>query len=211
MISERDIIYITKKQASLSVAALATFCLLIFMLGYFWGKQSVLNGLGQKVAQDSMQDQVDYLQTMQSFVEKTNIDKTKSDDLKEEKDDLPEETKVVADELKTDQDFQDSDLIKKEEKPEISTTAHKKISKKYSATLLGFGSKSAAMAFINRLKKHNITVVLKRRLSKSASGKSKRSWYQIVTKLYDSKKQVQDEIDRIKKFERIKDSDISIV
>lgn len=74
MISEKDFIYITKKQASLSVAILAVFCLIIFMIGYFWGKQSVLEGFGQRITQESLQDQADYLATMQSFMQKNQSD-----------------------------------------------------------------------------------------------------------------------------------------
>ena len=67
MISERDVIYITKKQASIAVVALAVFCILIFMLGYFWGKQSVLDGFGQRIVQDPMSEPVDYDSMIPSF------------------------------------------------------------------------------------------------------------------------------------------------
>lgn len=208
MISERDIIYITKKQASISVAVLAVFCLLVFMIGYFWGKQSVLEGFGQRVTQESLQDQADYLATMQSFVEKSEPEvitkKEPSFDEVVQKSLDNEAEKVATTEYKSNSSKVSNDAAQK-------TNTQKVFAKKYRAILLGFGTKPAALAFVNRLKKHNILVEIKPRVSKSASGKVKKTWYQVVTKSFDSKNDVQEVVNKIRKFERIKDSDIKIV
>ncbi|MBM17695.1 MAG: hypothetical protein CL947_01345 [Epsilonproteobacteria bacterium] len=184
MISEKDVIYITRKQASVAVAALSIFCILIFMVGYFWGKQSVLEGFGQRVVQESEADQASYVSTMQSFAEKVKQDNNKQEELP-----LQQDVQSVA---------------KKEPSKQIKSL------KKHRATLLGFGTKAAALSFVNRLKKQGISVEVKQRSSKSAAGKVKH-WYQVVTKQYDSQDQLQDIINKIKKVERIKDSDIKIV
>lgn len=200
MISERDVIYITKKQASIAVAALTIFCLLIFMVGYFWGKQSVLEGFGQRLAQESEADQANYLTTMQSFAQKVKQDiEPVQIERKVTSVDTPSKTQSNVESVKS------KPIIQKVQKVSVSKSHNK-----HRATLLGFGTRSAALNFVNRLKKHNITVEIKQRTSKSASGKVKH-WYQIVTKSYDSKDQLQELVDRIKKFERIKDSDIKII
>lgn len=206
MISERDVIYITKKQASLSVAVLATFCLLVFMLGYFWGKQSVLDGFGQRVTQESTQDQADYLVTMQSFAQKVKADLDSDIQEKPASAEPGQETESKIDASEKNEKSSNASQATKNEAPSKVTS-----SKKYKATLLGFGTKPAALAFVNRLKKHNISVEIKPRVSKSASGKAKRTWYQVVTKSYASKDEVSEMVNKIKKYERIKDSDIKIV
>ncbi len=196
MISERDIIYITKKQASVAVVTLAIFCLLIFMLGYFWGKQSVVDGLGQRITQESIHDQIDYSSMIQSISDRTREDENGSS----------EETSVAQDDsvVSSAHDVgKDSDDAAKD--------AVSKNKKKYSAILIGFGTKQGASDFVRRLQKHDISVQVRTRTSKSASGKTKRAWYQVVTNVYDSKDELDNVVNRIKKFERLKSSDIKII
>ena len=73
MIIDQNGIYLTKKQASVSAAILVVLALLLFVGGYFWGKQSVIDGFTQKTSQESFNDQVDYLLTMQSFAAKHGV------------------------------------------------------------------------------------------------------------------------------------------
>lgn len=202
MISERDMIFVTKKQASITAALLAVLCLLIFVLGYFFGKQSVLDGFGQRAVQESLNDQVDYLLTMQSFADKTKSETTDSTVDLEKQDDA---TSV------SDQDQQSVQVQNKQEFRKEVQKSKTNSKKSYHAILVGFGTKSAAISFVNRLKKHGISVEIKQRVGKTASGKTKRTWYQVVTKSYDSKDRLQTIVNKIKKLERIKDSDIKII
>lgn len=196
MISERDIIYITKKQASVAVVTLAIFCLLIFMLGYFWGKQSVVDGLGQRITQESIHDQIDYSSMIQSIADRTREDEGVSS----EETNVAQDDSVVSSAHDVDKDSDD-----------VVKDAASKNKKRYSAILIGFGTKQGASDFVRRLQKHDISVQVRTRASKSASGKTKRAWYQVVTNVYDSKDELDNVINRIKKFERLKSSDIKII
>jgi len=232
MISERDVIYITKKQASIALVALATFCILIFMLGYFWGKQSMLDGFGQRITQESMNDQADYESMMQSFADRAKSDTTLDfdsndsalvDSLQEDvfKNDLPdiheqfktneEHVAVVAPVVNT-----TTPANKTTTKGSLNTkksnksTAATSTPKKWSAVLVGFATKQSALSFVQRLQNRGISVQIRTRISKSANGKAKKMWFQVVTLAYDSKEELDDVITQIKKTERLKSSDIKI-
>ncbi len=213
MMIDQNGIYISKKQASVTAALLVVLGLLLFVGGYFWGKQSVIDGFTQKTSQESFNDQVDYLLTMQSFAAKNGGV-------------MPEEL-ISTESDKNNQQAQVEELLANlpdavEENSMIKTDASKvKVEKveatvdlksgKYFAMLAGFGKKISAEQMVQRLKKRKIDVEIKVKSSKSASGKSRRAWYQVVTKSYDSVQDVQQIVDKILMFEKIKRTDIKIV
>ncbi len=203
MISEKDIIYVTKRQASIGIAVVSALCLFVFVLGYFWGKQSVIDDFSQRVTQESVNDQMDYLLTMQSFaeVEKSKQDTTTEKKLNTNNEQVSADKKVES--IGVPQDEKKKDSLEKE--PVLPEQKHQ-----YYATLIGFGTRNAAANFVNRLKKHNIHVDIRPRKSKSSSGKITKTWYQVLTKSYKSKPELQKVIDRVKKLEKIKSSDIKI-
>lgn len=247
MISERDVIYITKKQASIAVVTLAIFCTLMFMLGYFWGKQCVLEGFGQRITQESMNDQADYESMMQQFVDKAKVESFS------ERSDLVDEplqsnqasknkslTRVTAQDEFSEVEDQFEPALEKTTPAQLSTkpaqnkNKENKVStpllsknsssnknqnkaavdqapKKWSAILVGFATKQHALGFVQRLHNRGIAVHIKTRISKSATGKTQKIWFQVVTSSFDSKEKLDEEIAQIKKTERIKSSDIKII
>lgn len=240
--SDENGIYISKKQASVSAAVFIVLGLLIFIGGYFWGKQSVIDGFSQKATQESFNDQVDYLLTMQSFAEKnggtgateeelatrptsssTKVAPTTTPVSTTPVSATPVSTKVASatDELEVPEvlkNLPEAASVKTTKKsltckPEPSKMEPSKMESKqsYHATLVGFGKRGSAVQLQNRLKKHNINVDIVQKISKSASGKVTRSWFQVVTKPYDNKQDLQNHIDKIVSLEKIKRSDIKIV
>jgi len=211
-------IYITKKQASVATALFVLLSLLVFIAGYFWGKQSIIDGFSQKASQESFNDQVDYLLTMQSFTAKHGP--------------LPEETEAVAESKqeaveKLLQDMPDAleelDTVKPEVPSkkvvvtEVTTTPQgsKAISVsvepskgKHFAALAGFAKKASAVSMINRLKNYKINLELRTKISKSGSGKSK-TWYQVVTPKMDND-ELQVVVDKVLSIEHIKRKDVKI-
>ena len=217
MMPEQNGIYITKKQASVTVALLVFLNIFVFIAGYFWGKQSTLEGFTQKTSQESFNDQVDYLLTMQSFTAKHGAlpDREENTSTKEKT------FESIPDALEENE--KDEEVVKKVEAPVVApskkTVSEPKtknsvnpveLSKKHFATLAGFGKKVSAEAMINRLKKHKIDLELKTKVSKSASGKGTRTWYQVITKTYPDRDEVQRIVDRVAALEHIKKSDIKI-
>ncbi len=230
--SDQNGIYITKKQASITAAVLLLLGLLIFIAGYFWGKQSIIDGFTQKTSQESFNDQVDYMLTMQSFAAKHGLpmDDTR-DDSKQEQDvekllgsmpDALEETdkeplvqcgqigrvESVKSEISKSDGSKKVEPTKKVQLPQAQDAVS---SEPRSAILAGFAKKTSALAMVQRLKKHKIDVEIKTRVSKSASGKVTKSWYQVVTKPYSSMDDLNAVITKIVSWEHIKRKDIKIV
>ena len=83
-----------------------------------------------------------------------------------------------------------------------SSEAQQKQNKIYSAQLFGCGTLKAAQAFVNRVKKLGINTFIKEKKSKSAKGKIVR-WYQLVTKDYDNKEDLQKDLDKIQITEKL--------
>ena len=216
--SDQNGIYITKKQASITAALLVFLTILIFIAGYFWGKQSMLEEFTQKTSQESFNDQLDYLLTMQSFTAKhgplsepeevqEKVDAQKA--LENIPDALEENDKEKEEEVVKPVDTHLAQKNKKETKSQEVKTQEVSQGKHFAA-LAGFGKKSSAEAMIQRLKKYKIDLELKTKVSKSASAKGTRTWYQVITKKYQDKEEVQRLVDRVVALEHIKKSDVKI-
>jgi len=228
MMSDQNGIYITKKEASVCAAIVVVLGLLIFIAGYFYGKQSVIDGFTQKATQESFNDKVDYLLTMQSFAEKNggvdvvdgqanSVDVAPSvpADIASLDSDVPALLRGFGDAIETECDApakagKSSKKNKQELKSQASQASLEKRHGHY-AVLAGFGKRASAATLVGRLKKQNIDVEIRQKTSKSASGKATRNWFQIITKSYDSKQDVQNLVDKILSLEKIKRSEVKIV
>lgn len=208
MTSDQNGISLTKKQASVTATTLVILGLLLFVAGYFWGKQSVIDGFAQKTSQESFNDQVDCLLTMQSYAAKngnaSNFDAPTQ---------LSSEVESnVESPVKEEQVVQDEKSIQiPENNQEISLQQVASKPGKHFAALAGFSKKNLAEQMVARLKKRNIDVLIKTKVGKSVSGKVQKKWYQVVTLSYDSIDSVQGIVKKILKFEKIKRSDIQIL
>ncbi len=204
-------LHLTKKEASISVTILTILTLLVFLTGYFWGKKSAIEGFAQKAAQDSLNDHADYMLTMQTFAAKngTSIEELGIEDKNQSIADqaLPDALEEVA--VKEISTAEPVSHIASSSK--LPTMQKKSKNMQHYALLAGFGKKSLAQQMVDRLQKRNISVRLKTRISKSASGKSSKTWYQVVTLPYDTVQEVQDVVDRIVRHEKIRHRDIKII
>ena len=72
----------------------------------------------------------------------------------------------------------------------------------YYAPLIGFGSQKAAVTYVNRLMENGFPVELKLRSSKTAKGRVIR-WYQIVTKPFASRNELEKIIATLGKKEHL--------
>lgn len=81
--------------------------------------------------------------------------------------------------------------------------------KSYYAELVGFGTQRAAEQFKERLKEKEIVVIIKRRQSRLKKGKSV-AWYQIVTETVHDEGFLLDLIQKIQRYEHIKDIQVKV-
>ena len=145
MIVDQNGIYLSKKQASLTAAILVVLGLLLFIGGYFWGKQSVIDGFTQKTSQESFNDQVDYLLTMQSFVEKNGgaMPEELSKPALSEKESKESKESKVEELLQSLPDaVEETESVSPINTKELTAVQPKAF--KHFATLAGFGKKASA-------------------------------------------------------------------
>lgn len=216
MLSDQNGILITKKEASVSAAILVVLGLLIFIGGYFYGKQSVIDGFTQKATQESFNDKVDYLLTMQSFAEKNGgveVSDGQATPISTPSASAEIEVPALLQDFSSDVDDISSKENKSLKKSKSELKAESKQEKKHThyAVLSGFSKRSSAVALVGRLKKQNIDAETRKKTSKSASGKVARTWFQVVTKSYGSRLEVQAIVDKVLSLEKIKRSDIKII
>lgn len=214
MSSHKDQIILTQRQASMIMASMIIVSLFIFITGYFLGKRTVINDFSSQVTQTALHDQIDYLLTSQS------LQSSKDDDVSlqenQEPDEVPHvhvanQASVSSEKIQIDSDLSSS-AVKNSEIASHKDAVTKNVSQsdRQYACLIGFGTKTAANAFVARLKKHHISVILKTVISKTASGKT-RTWFQAITPTYDSAKELQDVVNKVKRLEHIRDNDITFV
>lgn len=204
-----DKIIITKRQASILTASMLLLCLSVFIVGYFIGKRSVIEDFSTKVAEDSLNDQIDYLLTSQALQQENN--ETKQEDAFK-LDDVVNQIQKEENSLKTEE--KQHIQIKKEQEIPASKVQQEKMpdAKPYAAyaQLIGFGNKKTALYFAARLKRHGIEVQIKTRISKTSKG-IRKTWYQAVTQVIGDKKDLYAVVDKIKRLEHIRDIDIKII
>ena len=213
-----DQIILTKRQASMVMASMLLFCLFVFIAGYFLGKRTLIDDFSATTTKESLHDQIDLLLTTQSLQSSQEGQAVSEDEplLVEEKSLQDEITvadqemvipEIITEERESQKQIKKEETIKSEDNVVVNSPD---VKKSQHAQLIGFGTKKAAQAFVARLKKHDIPVILKTMMSKTASGKQ-RTWYQAITPTYDSLKELQDQIVKIKRLEHIRDKDIRVV
>ena len=211
---EKDHLYITRKQGTLFGAGILVICLFIFVIGYFLGKKSVMDEFSKKISKDSFVDQVEYAFATQALRQADN-----------DQDEDEENEDVVAFDTENETPSQSAPAqnIMMDNKPEekaisivpsensnsISTQTVPSESFCY-AKLVGFGTQKAAISFAERLKQQKINVQIKTNISKTAQGK-KRIWYQATTPEYSSIASLEQDINKIVKFEHIRKQDVQII
>ncbi len=184
-------VFIELRQLSWIVAGLITLAFLGFMAGYFLGQKKVLEQFSTKLEQDSLSDKIS--SSLCSIYDiKTEAEET---DTAESEESVPDEPRVAQAEPQ---------MIQNAATQVVQTPKPVADGKRYYAQLVGFGSSESAQAFANRLSKKNISVFVKKRQSTSGRGRI-RSWYQVVTKPYETREALVAVVDKIKQAERLND------
>ena len=200
------------------MASMLLFCLFVFIIGFFLGKRTVIDDFSTKVTKEALHDQIDFLLTTQSL-ESSQEDggATEAESIENligiegQESIMPaifsQERISQAEFITEDNSSKVIDVISDEQS---ITKKHPTFEGPQYAQLIGFGTKKAAQAFVARLKKHNVPVILKTMMSKTAAGKQK-TWYQAITPTYNSAEELQSQIAKIKRLEHIREKDIKIV
>lgn len=229
-----DQIILTKRQASMIMASMLLFCLFVFIVGFFLGKRTTIDDFSSKVTKEALHDQIDFLLTTQSLEssQESSFEKVATGGAVIEAEPLADKqlaimtanvqaitapatisaTKQEPVMITSDDHFsKPQEFPTFENKPSTQElTVVSNVKNPQYAQLIGFGTKQAAQAFVTRLKKHHVPVILKTMISKTASGKQ-RTWYQAITPTYESAQELQDQVSKIKRLEHIRGNDIKTV
>jgi hypothetical protein len=176
---------VDRKHVGKISAGLVALIAVSFLIGYFQGKRQSLDIQKINLLQESISDQVNYGLTIATH------DKMQSSYNLEVDEDLNIQSLVIDD---TDDHQFDNEIIDATSDvtagAEIVTPAlnSKTQNNRAYAQLVGYGSKTNALKFYNRLKNKGYPVIFKERLG----NKPKNSWYQVVTDVLD-----QQELDKI--------------
>jgi len=185
-------LFVSNRQLSFVVAGNIILLFTTFVLGYFWGQKYAVEHFVDKMHNDSFADQI--YSSLFSLQEGSVT---------------PENSvqfPIVSD--------TEQSICKKESDEQDAMTSHldnkpSTVPINYYAQLIGFGTLKAANRFVNRLQKKNISVKVKKRVSKTVRGKVI-AWYQVVTKEYTDKSVLEKLVATLKKDEKLKDPSIII-
>lgn len=207
---EKDHLYITRKQGTLFGAGILIICLFVFIIGYFLGKKSVMDEFAKKISKDSFVDQVEYAFATQAL---------RQDDADQDEDEESEdviafdtESEAISPSIQTQSENKEEKILIVDKPKDLNPLQEATVEKNSFcyAKLVGFGTQKAAINFAERLKQQGIEVQIKTNISKTAQGK-KRIWYQAVTPEYSSFNSLEQDINKIVKFEHIRKQDIQII
>jgi hypothetical protein len=203
---EIDGLMLTKQQTAWASSAVILFSFVIFMSGYFLGERKASQDFSYKVDQDVFADKISA--SMYALYD-TKGDIDESDD-QEDSGSAVAATLVASDEIKEqitatrEQEIEAStEVAEREDNQTIIKAPTKPNSKHYFAELIGFGTESAAQAFVKKLRSQKIPVKIAKRTSKTARGRAL-AWYQVITENFDSLPELKKLTDTLAKQERLK-------
>lgn len=171
-----------------------------FMIGYFLGVKHTTDEFITQIRQETMADQLlmnAHTPTQQAVAQPEEITAAAKTAAIE----TTSQSIIVA----------DAEPVLQEQHAPLGQEASIPTSEKaptlirYSAELIGFGTKHAAEEFMHRVSSYNTTpLFLKERVSKSPRGR-RIQWYQVVTNTYEQKEELQHVLDLLIKKEHLHD------
>lgn len=188
-------LFFSNRQVSWMLSFFILTSFFVFIAGYFLGKKKGIEKFYNKVNQDSFADSIYY--SVCSIYDKDEAF-IKQESTEQESENLDvSENNIVVDAVNNQKNGEFRSL-KKENK-----VKKPKDNKNYYAELIGFGTTRAANKFADRLKKRGFSVIVKRRKSQTAKGRTI-VWYQVITEKFDTKNDLIAFVDIIKDKEKLK-------
>lgn len=158
-----------------------------FAIGYFWGKRTGAQEWSTTISRDAFADQIYNSLCLASIA---NDDDKDGDTNSQDEDDSA--------------DNSDTELVAQTGDTEAAPEQGLEVKTQYYAQLAGFSSLRHAEAFVARLNKKQIPVLIKERVSRSSKGRSV-TWYQVVTEPYEDQDALNSVVAILKKEEKLHD------
>lgn len=190
-------LFLPNRQVGFVLVGLLLTFTLVFMAAYFLGKKQATIDSAQPIEQQLFDDQLDY---QYAFADQESV--------QEESTSLPIACSRLEDEQSAQSD-QDLAMVPQE----LLTANDNKLTLNskdcFYGELIGFGKEQSAQSFVKKLADKGITVLAKKRMSKTAKGKTM-YWFQVVTELFTDRDQVVELVNKITKEERLKNTRIVV-
>ena len=211
-----DQLVFDSKQTAWIFSAFLLVLFFVFMVGYFLGRHQAVEQFSHALDQESISDKI-YSSLYASYEGKTGIEIPDAEKIESDKPDsnsvdeaITHEKPLTAKREPAAESVPNSALhndVNAENKPTQAAVADETIKKTpqpsaYYAPLIGFGSQKSALTYVNRLMENGFPVELKLRSSKTAKGRVIR-WYQIVTKPFASRNELEKIIATLEKKEHL--------
>lgn len=180
--NHNDQLVLDDKQAVWLVSALLLAAFLLFMCGYFVGKHQALEQFSHVLDQESIADKI-YLSL---YSGKASGESYEYNETSTKEDEIASKESVNDNDTAENQLLTDNSSVASQEK--IPGDSQKQ--SQYYATLIGFGSELAAKKYIDKLAKRGFPLLIKERTSATTKGKV-RSWYQVITRTYASREELE--------------------
>ncbi len=206
---EADGLFVPTRQLSLLVAGTVLALFIMFTGAFFWGQKYAIASFTNKIEKESFGDQI-YSSLCALCDSQGDIEEDDTGDTSEEGSSTEEVEKdgsesgsnasdQQAEEVAQDQDTSESGAGQ-DEHVELSNSANPE----YYAQLAGFGTIRAAQHFASRLQKKEVSVIVKKRQSRSTRGRFV-SWYQVVTEKFHDKGDLEALVKRLEYEEKLND------
>lgn len=205
-------LYMPSRQVSLVVASLMFLSFILFTGGFFWGQKNAIASFTNKIEQESFGDQI--YSSLCSLCEsqgdteeaEENDDEPALDE--SEKLDSAEHahsSSVQSSEAKSAQVHVDAQeaVVENASQEEVEETSSS-TTPEYYAQLAGFGTMRAAQHFASRLQKKEVSVIVKKRQSRSSRGRFV-AWYQVITEKFHDKGDLEALVKRLEYEDKLND------
>lgn len=179
-------VHISHRHASWVISGTLGACFCIFISGYFIGKHKAFTNRRNELQEGSFADRMYYSMSSLYTNQETQEERSGAEVEKESSGTAGPELAMAA--------------AVNEEMPNAVTIQS---TDRYQAELIGFGNLSAAEKFASRLAKRNIAVLVKKRTSTTAKGRTL-NWYQVVTDIFSNKEQLEALVETLTKVEKLK-------
>ncbi len=191
----------TKRQASLLVAAGFFIVFITFISGYFWGKSNAISQFCMSVEQSTFADRI-----YTSMCELSESEAPTTQDTVTQNSESPADIATAVDaesELEPEIIDQVESIDPNAEPQIVKHDVQINAEPVHHGQLAGYGTMAQAQKFAQKLCKKGIPAKVETKTSKSSKGKT-RSWYQVITQDYTDKAELESVVARITKEEKLR-------
>lgn len=204
--SDRHGLFLSSRRVAWLVSANILVCCFIFIAGYFLGKKNAAEKFYDKIEQDSFADHIYYSMCSMydnGTVEKNNGGGTEAAEEKTASETTDKESSLDKQAVVCQREQHGARVAPEHSAEEKTVVSEEKDGAQYYAELAGFGTEAAAKKCADQLKQKNITVLLKKRHSKTARGRVA-TWYQLVSETFSNKNDLRALVDDISALKGLK-------